>query len=157
VLDPSATLVANPDLTAAVSQLSAFVSHLTVGGVSAHVLQWAKAQPGFSKVWGVLGNKTKALIAASLAFMGSLGITSAFHYDATLGVFAATFTGITAASVGSHLWGFATSYLVQTAYYRAIIKATAVSGVTPVAGVPAAAPVPVVLAPPPALPYAGGH
>jgi hypothetical protein len=143
--DP-ATLVTNPDLVASISQISAFLSHVTVGGASAHLLQWAKARPGVSKIWAVMSDRSKSVVAAGLALLGSLGITAAFHYDPSGGIWTATFTGITAASVGAHAWSFAQSYLMQTAWYKSVIKATAIQGAPVVAGQPVV-PVPVVVAP----------
>jgi hypothetical protein len=155
MVDPNALPVSNPDLTAAVSQISAFLSHLTVGGTSAHLLQWAKARPGFAKVWGVMSDRSKSVIAAVLALLGSLGITSAFHYDPAVGILTATWTGITAASVGAHVWSFTQSYVMQTAWYKTIIKATVISGALPIAGQPVV-PVPVVpVAPAPAQKVGG--
>lgn len=154
MVDPTALPVSNPDLTAAVSQISAFLSHLTVGGTSAHLLQWAKARPGFAKVWSVMSDRSKSIVAALLALLGSLGITAAFHYDATAGIWTATFAGVTAASVGAHVWSFTQSYVMQTAWYKTIIKATVVSGVVPAPGVPPPAPVLVAPAPPAVAPNA---
>jgi hypothetical protein len=146
--DPNAVaqLVANPDLVAAVSQISSFLSHLTVGATSAHFLQWVKQRPSIAPFWKLMSDREKSIAAATLATLGSLGVTAGFHYDPTKGILTATFAGVTAANIYQHVWSFIQEYVLQTGWYKGLIKATAVQGAPLVAGQPIV-PVPVIVAP----------
>jgi hypothetical protein len=151
------TVVSNPDLQAQVAnlnavltQLSSFASHITVGGASAHILEWAKGKPGVARWWDLLSGRSKTIVGGLLAFFGSIGISAAFSHDPQqAGVYSIVLTGVTLPSIGSHLWGFIQSWVLQQGWYSALIKPTAVTGVPekPVtAGMPAVVqpPIPVV-------------
>lgn len=131
--DPSAVIVANPDLTAAVVQISSFLSHLTVSGASAHVLEYLKTVPIVGKIWALLDKRGKTVIGAIVAAIGSLGVTATFQHDphAQAGVYALVFTGLTGPSMLQHAWSFVQSWLLLQGWYLKYIKPTPVTGVEP--------------------------
>jgi hypothetical protein len=158
MIDPqTATQVTNPDLqaqllatTAVLTQISSFLSHVSVGGATAHAIEWLKAKPGTAKWWALLSNRGKVIVGAVLAGLGSLGITATFQHDPQhVGVYSFVFSGVTVASVGQHLWSFVQSWVIQQGWYAGLIKPKPVTGVPekPIiigAPVPAPQPVPVV-------------
>jgi hypothetical protein len=161
------TLVTNPDLanqvanlTATMTQISAFLSHVSVGGATAHVLEWAKGKPGVSRWWDVLSGRGKVVVGGILAAAGSLGVSAAFSHDASRdGVYTIVLSGLTVPSIGSHLWSFAQSWIMQQGWYASVIKPKSITGVPPTtaAGAPAhpQTPVPVVEVAPAAKPSDG--
>jgi hypothetical protein len=145
--DPVAAVqVANPDLTAAVVQISSFLSHVTVSGVSAQALEYVKNTPLGAQIWVLLSKRTRTAIGALMAMVGSLGITATFQHDphAQAGVYTVLLTGLTGPSLLQHAWSFVQSWLFQQGWYQKYLKPTSVTG-------PAAAPY-VPGAPPPAPP-----
>ncbi len=130
-------VVTNPDLlaqigslNAALTQISAFLSHITIGGATSHALEWAKGKPTIAKWWALLGGRGKTIIGAVLAALGSLGISAVFASDPDhRGVYVLTLSGLTAASIGSHLWSFAQSWILQQGWYTSIVKPRTVTGI----------------------------
>jgi hypothetical protein len=158
--DPG-TLVTNPDLTAAVVQISSFLSHLSVGGASAHILEWVKGHPVAGKMWALLSKRGKVLIGALMAGAGSLGVTATFAHDphAQAGVYTVLLTGLTGPSILQHAWSFVQSWLLQQGWYQTVIQPKPVTGAAPAAPIPgvvAVPPVPVpVVVERPVPPYVG--
>jgi hypothetical protein len=136
-------VVTNPDLlaqigslNAALTQISAFLSHMTIGGATSHALEWAKGKPSIARWWELLGGRGKTVVGGILAAMGSLGISAVFASDPNQrGVYILTLSGLTAASVGSHLWSFAQSWILQQGWYSAIVKPRTVTGIQTAPGV----------------------
>jgi hypothetical protein len=160
VQDPNlATLVSNPALTAAVVQLASMATHAFTGLASAHGLEVLKSVPWFGSKWTKMSTTGKVLCGGVLAFCASLGVTGAFNYDSTHsgGVLVITLAGISATSIGSHVWGLMQSWSAQQFTYNVAIQPKTVTGSVPLAGAPPPVPLPVVVAPAPPLPYAGGH
>jgi hypothetical protein len=151
---PDPQVVTNPDLlaqvgslNAALTQISAFLSHVTIGGATSHALEWAKGKPTVAKWWALLGGRGKTIVGAILAALGSLGISAVFASDPNQrGVYILTLSGLTAASIGSHLWSFAQSWILQQGWYASIVKPKVVTGIQTPAGVAPKpqAPIPVV-------------
>jgi hypothetical protein len=140
---PDPTIVSNPDLAAQVAQLnsvlaqvSAFLSHVSVSGATAHALEWAKGKPTIAKWWDLLSGRGKVIVGGLLAAAGSLGISTVFSHDPkNAGVYTVVISGLTLPSVGSHLWSFAQSWVLQQGWYSGLIKPRTVTGVPSVAGV----------------------
>ena len=130
-------VVTNPDLAAqmvalnaVLTQISSFLSHVSVGGATAHAIEWLKAKPGTAKWWALLSNRGKVIVGAVLAGLGSLGITATFAHDPhQAGVYSFVFSGVTVASVGQHLWSFIQSWIMQQGWYQGIIKPKPITGV----------------------------
>src|SRR6185295_4920864 len=131
--DPNAVIVANPDLTAAVVQISSFLSHLTVSGATAHVIEFIKNRPLGAKFWALLDKRTKTVVGAIAAGIASLGITATFQHDphAPAGVYTVILTGLTGPSILQHLWSFVQSWLLQQGWYLKYLKPTPITGVEP--------------------------
>jgi hypothetical protein len=140
MVDPNAVQVVNPDLTAAVVQISSFLSHLSVGGASAHLLEWIKGHPTAGKMWLLLSKRGKVIVGALIAGAGSLGVTATFQHDphAQAGAYTVLLTGLTGPSVLQHAWSFVQSWLLQQGWYASVIQPKAVTGVTPAAPIPGA-------------------
>ena len=111
-------------------QIASFLSHLTLGGASAHAIEWFKAKPSIARVWALLSGRGKVIVTAIFAAIGSLGITIAFTQDAAHpGVYALTISGLTWTSIGQHLWSFVQSWIAQQGWFQVVIKPKAVTGV----------------------------
>jgi hypothetical protein len=151
--------VSNIDLQAstqaiatALTQLVSLSTHAMVGLTTAHGLEVFKNTGIGGQLWGLLTSKrAKNLVAATVAFLGSLGVTTAMQgYDAHTGSLTLVISGLTAASLWTHLGSFLESWILQRTAYVAFVQPR------PIAGAPEAAPVPVV----PVIPIpsvAGGH
>ncbi len=143
------TVVTNPDLnsqiaglTASLTQISAFLSHVSVGGATSQALEWAKGKPGINRWWSLLSGRGKAIVGGVLAGLGSLGISAVFSHDPQHeGVYILAISGLTAQSIGAHLWSFAQSWVFQQGWYMSLIKPRPVSGVEQKVGSQPAAPV----------------
>lgn len=126
----------SPDTAASSAAIAAFLSHLTVGGVTAHLLQWAKTQPGLSRFWGILSDRAKVICGAVLAGLGSIGITAALHHDPqAAGVWTITLSGLTGPSLWQHGVSFVQSWVLQQGWYSAIISPAAPAKPVPVVAV----------------------
>lgn len=150
MIDQAATVVSNPDLSAQLhtlnaymEQLASFVSHGVLGGASAHAIEWLKGKPGLSKAWALLSPRGKVAATAIVAALGSLGISFTFQHGDADGVYLLTFSGLTWTSIGQHLWSFVQSYVAQQGYFATVIKPKEVTGVPPKPNAPE--PVPVVV------------
>jgi hypothetical protein len=135
MIDQAAAVVTNPDLaqqvaalTAISTQISAFLSHVTVGGASAHAIQYLKGRPTIGKWWSLLSDRGKVIAGAIMAALGSLGISFTFSHTSD-GVYSFVFSGVTAAGIGQHLWSFGQSWVMQQGWYQTVIKARPVMGV----------------------------
>lgn len=114
-------------LSASVSQMSSMVSHVIVGGASAHVIEWAKSKPLLAKIWLLLSARQKVLVTALCALVSSLGLTITFHHNEP-GVYGLVVSGLTSAHVGQHVWSFAQSWLSQQGWFMMIIQPRPVTG-----------------------------
>jgi hypothetical protein len=115
---------------AALTQISAFLSHVSVGGATAHAIEWAKSKPGLAKAWALLDARGKVIVGAILAAAGSLGITATFSHDPhQTGVYTFVVSGLTVSSIGTHLWSFVQSWVMQQGWYASIIKPKSITGV----------------------------
>ena len=134
--DPNALPVSNPDLTAAVVQISSFLSHLSVSGASAHLIEWIKGHPTAGKMWALLSKRGRVVVGAFVAGAGSLGVTATFQHDphAQAGVYTILLTGLTGPSILQHAWSFVQSWLLQQGWYMSIIQPKPVTGAAPSTG-----------------------
>jgi hypothetical protein len=139
-------LVTNPDLASqiatlqvAATQISEFLSRGAAGAMTAHVLEVLKNAGWFTSLTQRSSTRAKMLWGAAGSLLASLGITATFQHGATPGVYTILLTGLTGASLASHAWGFAQSWVFSQGWYSAVVKPRAVTGVPPSA--PAANPV----------------
>ena len=137
--DRAALIAGIQQLTTVVSQLAQLGGHVTTGGMSAHVLEWAKSKPWFSTFWSNLSDRGKVIVGAILAAGPAAGIVFTFQHPND-GHFILEFEHLTLATFGVFLWSFAQNWLMQQAYYASVLKPRTVSGPTekqsPVAPVP---------------------
>lgn len=146
MIEPS--LVTNADVVAQLhtlnkflEQIASFIAHVTVGGASAHAIEWVKGKRNIAKVWALLSGRGKVITTAVVAGLGSLGITATFQHGADAGVYILTFSGLTWSSVGQHLWSFVQSWIAQQGWFQIVIQPKSVVGVRPAPASPEPPPV----------------
>ena len=160
---PDPQIVTNPDLVAQVAQISAALtqltalgSHVMTGGMTAHVLEWAKGRTAFAALWDKLNARWKAISAAAVAAVPAAGIVFTFSHPGD-GHFVFDLNNLTLTTGGIFLWSFVQNWFVQQGYYQLVLKPKEVSGPALSQKPSTAQPVPVVVETAAPAAEGGGH
>lgn len=134
MIDPNAVTVTNPDLlnqivqlNTAAKQIAEALGHLTTGGMTAYVIQWAKGKPNIAKVWTALTDRAKTVVTALLAAASGAGIVVTFTHPGN-GHWILDIDHLTLATFGLFVWAFVQNWFWQTVTYTSALKPKAVVG-----------------------------